>query len=398
MLVSGVNFLTIALGARFLPISEQGKLAYIISAYMVTVLINVAVIFSVAPVVRSGLQDNVAVCYRCRLLHIQFLLAGGTAIIITLAFTFAGAHIGWNLSLYEAGLVFTFIAFQQLADYKRRVAYVFETPAHAFVNSLVTYGMRIAALLVFRPSTIVEMLWLLIASAAFSGLAALVEFARAPRGPAQPSKDDSGLATHLRLSKWSALNAPVGWISFFMPVYFLGIVESVSAVAILVSIRSISSVANVILELLETIVPKWLSSVAVADGVVALKAAALKILYVGASVWLIGLIFILMFGGDLIRLVLGTSYAPYAFIFLISWGGNGVHFIGRVIGIYFRTRKNTFAEFLGSVGGLAGFVASIPMIMGMGMQGAAWSYVTVPVGIALAQWLYFRFGSPENHY
>ena len=57
VIVSGGNFLTVALCAHYLPLNEQGKLTYVIACYMALLLFNVSAIFQGASV-RAPAENN----------------------------------------------------------------------------------------------------------------------------------------------------------------------------------------------------------------------------------------------------------------------------------------------------------------------------------------------------
>lgn len=387
-LVSGGNFLTIAIGAYILPFSEQGKLAYVLSVYMATVLFNVAAFFAVAPVVKH--EVAAPNCYRDALFRWQAILAVITALAITSILHFWGEHIGWEVSISENVLLMLFLCLQQLADFKRRAAYVFDGIAEACQASFWTYGLRIGLLIILHPLTILEVLTILAAGATISAIAAVLKSRKGIRF-LKGGEQKAMINLHLRLSKWSILNAPLGWTCFFFPVFIVGAIVSEKAAAILASIRSVGSAANVVLELLETYIPVWLASTKTMYGSNGLKDASYNLFRGGFILWMTGLV-VIWFGGDiLIRWSLGQPYVQFNNILLISWLANGIHFAGRVIGLHYRTAKDMRVELLGSIGGIIGLVMAIPVIRKYELEGAAWAYVIISAGIFMVQLLYLLY-------
>lgn len=389
VVVSGGNFITIALGAYILPIAEQGKLAYVVSAYMATVLLNVAAIFAVAPVVKHEAAEPAS--YRYVLFQGQTLLAVLTALVITTALHFLGERIGWSISAVESGVLLLFLILQQFADFKRRAAYVFDSVTQACYASLWTYGLRIGLLVVLQPSTILEVLAILAGGALLTALATVLESVKQGRASRRAGRPKLAICLHLHLCKWSVLNAPLGWACFFFPIFLLGALGSEKEAAVLVSVRSIGNAANIALELLETQVPVWLASTSAQHGRSSLKDASINLLRVGACLWALGLVVVWMFGGTLIGWLLGANYSAYGSILVISWFANGIHFLGRVVGLHYRTAKSTKVEFAGSLGGLAGLAIALPAIDRYGVIGGAWSYVLVSMGIVVAQFLCLKY-------
>ena len=369
--------------------TEQGKLAYVISAYMATVLLNVAAIFAVAPVIKHEVENPA--CYRFLLVRGQAILAILSTLVIITSMYFYGASIGWELSPSETGILALFFFLQQLADFKRRAAYIFDSVWGACKISFWTYGLRIVFLLVLRPDTIFEFLAIFVVGALIGSLSTIFSHFRFIGNTlCAQIEQSSTIALHMRRSLWTTLNAPLSWICFFLPIFILGATESAKAAAILVSIRSISSVANVALELLETMIPNWLAARAANHGTTGLRSSTNQILLTGTVFWAIGLLIIFAINDKLIYWLLGHEYAAYSSLLIVAWIGNGVHFVSRVIGLHYRTHKKTHVELIGSLGGLAALAGSVFLISSLGIVGAAWTYVVVPAGMIMAQMIILK--------
>jgi O-antigen/teichoic acid export membrane protein len=387
LLVSGGNFLIIALSAHFLDFVEQGKLAYIISAYMITVMLNVAIFFYAAPLVNVNLEDNKT--YRSFLQWGQLYLSILSSLSITLFFALLGKKIGWDITKIEIILLFIYLTLQQLIDFRRRESYIFTSILDAIKSSAITYIPRITLLFLIQPYTIYGVLLILVISSLWSAISFLLQLDMYALIRSWSIRDQ--VKEHIRLSKFSMFNAPISWALFFLPIFILGVFHSPAMSAVLLSVRSISGVVNVFLELLETFIPVWMVNIFNKDGSVALKKTSSTLLKFGFLLWFIVLVFILIFGFQILHLILGEGYASYVDILLISWIGNGIHFISRVVGLYWRSTNIPKVELMSSIGGLFVFLISIPIIISHGLLGAAWMYILVPIGMVITQLLYAKF-------
>ncbi len=378
ILVSGGNFLTIAICAHALSLTEQGKFTYIFASYMALLLINIAGIFQGAAVRAPAQEQN---GYKTTLARLQLLQAFFLSLFVSLVWLIAGKYIGWEASGSEAWLLFIFLLVQQLADFDRRTAYIFSGSKRAVYSSAMVYPIRIIALLFISPNSVSQVLLILIFSALIPG--AIIFFtAFRPRYGALQSW---GVATkdHISYSRLFIAGAPLGWLWSYIPIFMLGSLYGKEQAALLASIRGISNVANVLMEQLETkIVADW-ARIRHGDGALVMGNAAYRFIKIGISFWLLGMVVVAFFGREIVALVLGDLYAPHWHLLAIGWFGYGVYFLVRVSGIKHRALGSNQVEFIGNVFGvvtalLAGFI----LIPAFHATGAAWLYVL----ISLTMW------------
>lgn len=380
--MSAGNFLIIALGARFLPVAGQAELVYLYAAYVGLVFLNIAAVFAVAPVVRNEAASLPG--YRRELFRLQAVLAVGMAILVMLFFELAGDWLDWTISVPEALALLVFLIVQQFADFYRRAGYVFDHVPASAAMSLAGLLLRVGVLLALRPSTVGEFV-LVLGLTALPGC--LAEFSLQWRGRNQ--RQQAGLLReHLRLCRWSMANAPSLWGNKNMPIYMTAALASKEAAAVLGSVRAIANFINVLLELLDTKVPAWLAQKVRDSGQQVLRYSSLRLLFLGGVIWLGGLLGMLAFGEQAVALILGETYRPYAFILPIAWTANGLFFAGRVVGLHYRMAKDSFAEFVGSLGGAAALVLCVPVVAGFGVWGGAWAFVAAQLGVALTLVIY----------
>lgn len=382
--VSGANFLTIALGAAFLPIGEQGKLVYTYTAYIALVLFNVSAFFSTANIVRNEVDSDGR--YRHLLLSAQMVSAPLSSLLLLLGLVVFQAALQWQVTLQETALLLAFLIFQQFADFYRRAGYVFERIGRSAVQSMWLYGIRIAAILYFRPESLSGFLLAMSLPALPLALRGLGELIRDRDDYKDANRDIARF--HLGLSKWNVYGAPLRWAGLHLPILLVGALHSLEAAAILGTLRAITTFANVLLELLETFVPAWLSA-KLQKGEKALRSGSLALLGIGVLLWLGGAAAIALFGEALVLNMLGTEYAEYTLILHIIWLGNGIYFAGRAVGLHYRMKQNSRLEFLGLGIGFGVLLPSIPLIPLYGAWGGAWCLNIVQIA-TLASLLVYR--------
>ncbi|MBU1215107.1 MAG: hypothetical protein KKA63_07710 [Gammaproteobacteria bacterium] len=380
MLVSGGNFLTIAICAHALPLPEQGKFTYIFASYLGLLMLNVAGIFQGAAV-RAPAQDE---SYQITLARLQLLQAVLISTLVSLAWFGSGDILGWQPTVAEIALLFSFLIMQQMADFDRRTAYIFSEVKRAFMSSALLYPGRLIGLILVQPDTVEQVLEVLIVSSLVPAVIAVYEASRRKAAEAPAWLEAS--KAHLAYSKLFIAGAPLGWLWTYLPIFMLGTMHGKEQAALLASIRSISNIANVLMEQLETkVVTDW-ARLHHGDGQRAMKAAAIRLLKIGAAFWLLGMIVVAVLGKEIVALVLGSLYAPHWHLLLIGWLGYGVYFLARVSGIKHRAMGANKVEFVGNIYGVAAaIVAGYALITLFSMSGAAWTYVLIAAAMLVGQ-------------
>ncbi|MDD5329768.1 MAG: hypothetical protein PHX38_07175 [Sulfuricella sp.] len=380
-LVSGGNFLTIAICAHALPLSEQGKFTYIFASYMALLLLNVAGIFQGAAV-RAPTQESDS--YQTSLARLQLLQALLLALAICAVWFWAGAVFGWQATAAEAGLLFAFLTVQQLADFDRRSAYIFSGTRRAIYSSAILYPIRIIGLLAVRPETASQALLALIISALVPAAITLLRSGRSRAEIAQPWT--TAIKSHLAYSRLFIAGAPLGWLWSYLPIFMLGIMHGKEQAALLASIRGISNMANVLMEQIETKVAADWARLRHGEGGHAMVSAVSRLIRAGMAFWLLGMAVVLAFGREIVALVLGDLYAPHWHLLAIGWAGYGLYFLVRLFGIKHRTLGANQVEFIGNLSGvLAALAAGLALIPAWGATGAAWVYVAVAAAMMIGQ-------------
>ena len=381
LLVSGGNFLTLAICAHALPLPEQGKFTYVFASYMALLLLNVAAIFQAAAV-RAPAQKHST--YLSTLAKYQLIQALLTSLLLSAAWLGAGSALGWQATTTEAVWLFAFLVLQQLADFDRRTAYIFADTKRAILSSAALYPIRLIALIAIQPETVSQVLMILVFSALIPAICTIFIAIRNKSADLKPWIGE--VKKHLAYSRLFIAGAPLGWLWSYLPIFMLGTMHGKEQAALLGSIRGISNIANVFMEQIETkVVADW-ARLKHQDGGSAVEIATSRLLKIGTAFWLMGLFFVMMLGREIVNLVLGEIYAPYWNLLLIGWIGYGVYFLARVSGIKHRALGANQVEFIGNLSGvITALIAGLLTIPAFQTTGAAWVYVIIAIIMWISQ-------------
>ncbi len=385
VLVSGGNFLTIAICAHTLPLAEQGKFTYVFACYMALLLINVAGIFQGAAV-RAPEQDG---SYLVSLARLQLLQAILLSLLVCMMWFGFGDVLGWQATAKEILLLFAFLVMQQLADFDRRIAYIFSGTKRAIISSALLYPGRLIGLVLIRPDSVSQVLEVLIVSALVPVV--ITAYTATRSKSAGTTSWLRATKEHLVYSRLFIAGAPLGWLWSYIPIFMLGVMHGKEQAALLASIRGISNMANVLMEQLETkVVADW-ARLHHGDSPCVMEAAAIQMLKIGMVIWLLGMLPIAVLGREIVALVLGNLYAPHWHLLVIGWLGYGVYFLARVFGVKQRALGSNKVEFVGNLYGVvAAVVAGLLLISAFSASGAAWTYVIIAAAMIAGQMSYQR--------
>jgi O-antigen/teichoic acid export membrane protein len=381
LLVSGGNFLTLAVCAHVLPLSEQGKFTYVFASYMALLLLNVSAIFQGAAVRAPA---NKLSSYQNDLAKFQVLQSLLTSLLLSAAWLRVGSTFGWQATTTEAAWLFVYLLFQQLADFDRRSAYIFADTKRAIISSAMLYPIRVIALIAIQPDSVKQVLIVLVFSALIPGTFTI--FKAGQDKFANIEKWAAELKEHLAYSRLFIAGAPLGWLWSYVPIFMLGSMHGKEQAALLASIRGISNMANVLMEQIETkVVADWARQKHF-DGNDAMVASSSRLLKIGMAFWLVGIGVAMFLGQEIVTIVLGKPYASYWHLLLIGWIGYGVYFIARVSGIKHRALGANHVEFIGSLSGVVtAIIVSLLLIPVFQATGAAWVYVIIAIVMWISQ-------------
>ena len=385
--VSSGNFLLITLCANFFDLYEQGKLAYIFSSYILTVILNISIFFYAIPIVKSRSSDNKK--YRTVLRWAQIFTSIFISALIVGIFNSFNEYFVWDISFEESSYIFIYLFIQQIVDFHRREGYVLTSLRDSIMSSASSNLIRIGLIILVKPNEISEVLVLLIISCIPSALIFFKGLNKINKLTIFSAKEK--ISDHLKIIKISTINAPLGWALFYLPVFIIGFVYSPKFSAVVISLRSLLGFINVLLEILETYIPEKLSEIFSKYGKKSLNKLSMIIALIGTLVWLVIFLVLYFFSDDIVFHILGESYLEYSNILIIFWAGYLIHFFSRVIGLKWRVQKAPITELIATLGGFIVLLISIPLIIYYGIFGLALVYLLVPFGMILSKFTYINF-------
>jgi len=387
--VSGGNFLLVAICAQRLSASNQGVLIYVISIYFFVLFLNISMYMSGASVLSAKKSSDENHIYFNVLAKMQIISGFLTSTLMLFLIIFLNDLYKWTLGSYEIIAIYMFLFFQQLSDYYRRSAYIFFEVKKAAISSFLIYVPRVLFLFLFLEDDPDVVYITMAITAIFPALyLAFLVF----KNNIKIRSYTANLIEHIFFSRLLVVSAILSWVWSYLPLFFLGHFKGNESVAVVGSIRSLVNFANVFLEQLEISVAAHLPRVFVNESKSKLKKVVTKLISIGSTVWLIGMLAIYFYGSEILESILGVYYGQYENAFIFLWCSILAYFISRVVSIYARSMLNKRVEFVGGVTSvIVGLLGSPFLIIEYGINGAALSFVMIFIFSALAQLIYMRF-------
>jgi O-antigen/teichoic acid export membrane protein len=373
-LVSGGNFITVILGARLLGLEGQGKFGYILSAYLSVSIFSQASIYQVASV-DAPYSDHDH--YYDFISLLQTFLSLGVSAITMVALFFISKHSGWNISAFEVVSIFIFLTLQQWADFMRRGSYIFRDVNAAVWSSLLVYPIRVLLILWARPHNILIFVWIMIATTFIPSGNHLYKLWK-------QNIDFKSfflfLKKHYGRVKWLIMSSPFVWVWGNVPVFLLGIYSGFTQVAIFSTLRSITNMANVLMELLETSVSATAGRQYAQNGGNGLRELISKVMLVGVAAWFFVLVLLFISRYAIVQLLVGDAYVPYSNLLVLLWLGTLATFSYRTSSVKIRTAGQTAIIFVSLfLGAVSSLIFSIVLIPEISLYGASIALIIAPL-------------------
>ncbi|HHJ14077.1 MAG TPA: hypothetical protein ENJ79_06820 [Gammaproteobacteria bacterium] len=401
--VSGTNFLTGLLLARFLGLEGYGLfvLAYgviqFISGIQVAIVISPMMVntprleYSEKPIYLSAVSAQQV------LFSIVVLLLAGP--VIGLLGTVMGIP---KLGTLAAPLAFTAALFIT-QDYLRRMLIVTDHSKQALINDIISYGLQLAALIYYfslgNPHTR-GTFWII---AFTSGIAVLHGIfvsrqanllAGVPAAYRAFAMECAKVGRqHWDFGKWLLARNIAYWGSSQFLIYLAGAMLSASAVGALTATRNIVGLANILFLALENIVPSRAAIRYKQQGASGLRYYLLRVSVLGGG--LTGLIVVITAVSPefWLHLAYGNDYAGYGWL-VIGWGIYYiVGFFHRPLSAGLRAIDRTRDIFLATVTGtISTLLIGYPLIRLFSLEGVLFSliFIQTVMLIVLIQRLYQR--------
>lgn len=370
-LVSGTNFITGILLARFLGLEEYGRFTLVWMLILLVSAVQMSLVLqpmmSIGPKVpepQLSTYFGAAVLQQallCALFCALTLLAGAVS-----HFLFPHWHVD-GLIVPTMAVVVSF----QAQEFIRRYFFTQRQMVKAWVNDLISYGGQLigltAGFFILKPTTD-SVFWII---ASTSSIAAVAGFLQMDTLHFNKSRCREIAVQHWHFAKWLVAGSCMQWISGQFFVMVSAALLSTAAVGALAAARNILGLTLILFSAIDNFVSVRASTAFRHGGWAALKSYILKVsLYGGLANSAICLI-AAIFAPFWMRVLFGAAYVEYAY--LIYWF-SGTHFLMffiRPIFSLLRTVENTRPIAIASVlPMILSLTTSVPLVKHWGLTGA----------------------------
>ena len=377
-MLSGVNFLTAVLVARYLGVDEFGRFA--IGWLCVLLFVGLHGAFVVSPMMSIGAKqaEDETPAYLGAVI-VQQIACAAAAFVLLLAGVWLLGDLfpDWRIKALALPIAAATVAYQ-FQEFVRRFRFLRGAGASAFTNDALRYGGQIVALFfAFRWTEMdaANVFWIIAAMAALAGLAGL--FAVKPieiRGDVLRAV----LARHWQFSKWLAASVAATWVSRNLFFGAAGALLGTAAVGGMHATYTLLGITHIMFFGLTNIIPTNAARRVHAGGVRALRPYIARVAALVAAATAAIVAVICLWPAFWLELAMGAEYTPYAWLLLI-WGGfylvtslqlpleSGLKALET-------TRAIFFADLARAVFGLA---AAYPLVQHFGLAGAVGGVVAV---------------------
>ena len=373
---------------NMLPSEDMGGVGYLLTIYLLVMLLNMSSVFQTGSALfhsTSRKSEYLATLFILQLL--QGVLLAGTASIV-LVYLLHNSNYLIDAALFLT--IFMFLLVQQIADFFRRISYIENHPISAFMVSLIMHPMRILLIIIVEPTTLVEVLVILLLSALIPVFLMSGKWALLLKRYALKISWRNDVTPHFVHSRWLIASSPLMWGWGAVPVYMLGMFSGLQNVGIFISVRSIANIGNVLMELLETIGATTLGRYA-SEQSSCFESYLKTIILLGLCVWGVGAIILWYWGDIILRLVYGDEWVIYKKLLFSLWFAQGIIFLFRLAFIKERTKGNTKIVFTGYWFGLFAVITLSPILIKQyQVNGAAYLLIIGATTIYLSQFVLLR--------
>lgn len=391
-MVSGVNFLTGLLLARFLGLEAFGQFTLVWLTVLFLNSIQSAMISSPMMTIgpKQSNQDE-SIYYRC-VLYQQVVFS-----IVSFILLFIGLSIAnyikpeWQLQalVLPVSLAGTFFQFQ---DFLRRYFFCRKKPQFAFYNDVLSYlGQLIVLVILFYLSDI-SIINVILVIALTSFIAIVAGIFLIDKQIVTLVELRYSVARHWHFSMWSTLNVVVQWASANLVFIITGSILGSAAVGILKAAQNIMAITHILFQAMENFVPMKASSIYSKMGLKAFEQYINNVVILGGGFTVLIAIFTSYFSVELLTIIYGEQFKDntsvlrwFSIIYVFM-------FLGVVYRIALRTVESTKTIFYSQVlSALFTLVFAYPLTKNYGLTGSLIALLIVYVSVFT--FLYFSFSA-----
>jgi len=309
--VSGVNFITGLLIARFLGIEEFGVFALVWMAVLFVNSIQMAMISAPMMTIGPKQSDEERASYYGAVVMNQLIFSISTSTLLWVGVIFSDSiNPAWQVAHLALPLAVT-LFFVQNQDFIRRLLFTENQPVSALISDIISYLGRVIILIllfIYSTLTISEVLWIF---AGCSTVALVVGFAKTDTMVFNLKQIAFVFKRHWAVSKWMTMSAIMQWTSGNYFIIVAGVLLGPIAVGALKAAQNIIGITHILFQGLENIVPSSASRRFTKNSVKGLKKYLLKVSIWGGSVTTIIALLISLYPYELLKLVYGYQYEAY---------------------------------------------------------------------------------------
>ena len=383
-MVSGVNFLTGILLARYLGLEEYGRFTL---AWMAVLLCNsfqqagiIAPMMSIGP---KQKKEEGPSYYGTLFIH--QLLWSSTCFF---ALWFAGwvsslVFPDWNtgsIALPLAAALFSW----QFQDFIRRYFFVTDELGHAFFNDAISYlGQIFLLLLLFRimPLDVPRVLWLISGTSVIAIIAGLLKI-----GPIFTTRSmfNEISKKHWDFSKWMIASAMMQWISGNFYLVIAGSILGPVAVGGVKAAQNIIGVTHVLFQAMENFAPSRAAKELAKGGMATMSVYLRKLTLIGTSATTAVALIAFSIPTILLSLLYGPESGEYAYVLRWFCLVYIFSFLSMPVSSGLRALEKTKPLFYSVFFvGVFSLVSAYPLIHYFKLHGLMAGLLSVKVGIAL---------------
>ena len=395
-LVSGVNFITGLILARFLGLDGYGQfiLAYGVIQFLAS--IQMALIISPMMITGATIKKSEHNSYFLSVILLQIVFSfSALAAILLFGNILDGLIPALQLNALLTPLAFAAFFFLT-QDMLRRYLFVTNASAHALLNDFLSYGLQALVLIALGVTTSLNtplVLWIIAITSGIAVSAALIKVIRQTGLYPLPTKHTFTNTTreHWDFGKWLLGKNMVYWGSSQFVIYLAAGMISVAAVGALAATRNIVGIANIMFLAMENFVPSRAAKAYEARGFSGLSRYIRRVSVLGGSATLAIVLIASLFPEFWLNLFYGAQYQEYAW--LILWWGIFylIGFFQRPLTAGLRSLNNTRAIFISNVMGfLIALIVSYPIISYSGLVGTMMVLCLIQFAISLCLYIYLQ--------
>jgi|SaaInlStandDraft_6_1057023.scaffolds.fasta_scaffold38502_2 O-antigen/teichoic acid export membrane protein len=309
--VSGVNFITGLLIARFLGIEAFGVFTLVWMAVLFVNSIQIAMISAPMMTIGPKQSDEERASYYGAVVMNQLIFSISTSILLWVGVTFSDSiNPAWQVAHLALPLAVT-LFFVQNQDFVRRLLFTENKPVSALISDIISYLGRVIILIllfIYSTLTISEILWIF---ASCSAVALVVGFAKIDTMVFNLKQIAFVFKRHWAVSKWMTASAVMQWTSGNYFILVAGVLLGPVAVGALKAAQNIIGITHILFQGLENIVPAEASRYFINNSIQGLKQYLLKVTIWGGSSTAIIALLVSLYPNELLGLVYGYQYEIY---------------------------------------------------------------------------------------